>query len=119
MTEGEQMLDPAVFGMLQKIMGPRIGNILNTFIGSAGTSIAEMQVAAAAGDVSTLFRLSHRQKGAAGQLGATKLHNIFEKMENLAEAGDFHGAAELVAPAAEEFARLKEFFATLTPATPG
>ena len=109
------MLDPAVFGMLQKIMGPKIGNILDTFTGSAGASIAEMQAAVAARDVAALFRLAHRQKGAAGQLGATNLHNIFEKIENLAEAGDFEGAAAQVAPAAEEFARLKEFFATLAP----
>lgn len=109
------MLDPAVFGMLQKIMGPKIGNILNTFIDSAGASIVEMQAAVAAGDVAALLRNAHRQKGAAGQLGAINLHNILEKIENLAEAGDFTGAAALVAPAAEEFARLKEFFATLIP----
>jgi CheY-like chemotaxis protein len=101
-------LDPQVFDIarLQRLFS-RIDDealqLLDDYLASLAERIPALQAALDRDDHATARSLAHAAKGASGNLGATELHKLFERLQRVVDSGDIataRGLAEVLPHAA-------------------
>ena len=107
----EPALDIEVIGRLRELAEATdaglLGQICETFRGDVRAGIVGLTSAAEAGDSEQLRRQAHRLKGAAGSMGALRVMDLAEALQQLGEGGAIEGARELIARIEEEFVRVQ------------
>ena len=83
--------------------------LLQMFVEDARTQLEALAVAIAAKDFQQVTRVAHHLKGASGNVGATAMQLLAEKLEQLAHQQQFGGATDLLADLAQFLHRLQAF----------
>jgi len=98
---------------LRRVLGKKqlYLNMLRKFVSNQASTVSELQTALAAGDRVTAERLVHSTRGVSGNIGASGLQAVAEKLEKLIGKGA--PAEELAAPLAEFGAELEQLLADL------
>ncbi len=102
MTDQIPVLDRAVLAELRESVGGDeefIVDLAATYVAEGGDHIAQMQVAASAGDAAAIVRPAHTLKSSSAALGAMRLSEIARGIEMAGRAGDSAGLVQLVADA--------------------
>ena len=88
-TESPKVLDDAVLQSLFDLTGSDelIKEIATLFVRSAPDLFSAYERAYQDGDAKIMASIAHRFKGSAGNLGATRLYKVAEKIENKLRAG--------------------------------
>ncbi|MCL4759153.1 MAG: EAL domain-containing protein [Rhodocyclaceae bacterium] len=100
-----QPLDRGTFERLREILGAELGSAVRPFLEDMPRYLAELDIAADAGDSGPLRRLAHVIKGAAGNLGASGVAAAARDLELSAERGAVEDAGAMVARIRSEFVR--------------
>ncbi len=82
---------------------------LNTFIQDGSGTVERMAVAISNGDAQTCEGFAHRIKGAALNVGATRLGEIARLLEEMGHGGEISGAGPHFEELRIEFARVRLF----------
>nr|WP_229489606.1 EAL domain-containing protein [Pseudoduganella namucuonensis] len=77
-------LDRAVFDKLREILGSALPHAVSPFLEDSPVYLSELEQAVQAGDCETARARSHALKGSSGNLGATMLAQLAQKIEELA-----------------------------------
>jgi HPt (histidine-containing phosphotransfer) domain-containing protein len=80
-----------------------LAEMIDTFVDDGQTLVAEMESAAASGDLVALRRASHTLKSNSRTFGATVLGDICQEIESHAAAGRGDEAGGLIGRAAAEY----------------
>lgn len=92
-------LDRAALAALEELVGddPKfIAELIDDFLDDGPSLVAEMQVAAAAGDAATLRRTAHTLKSNCRTFGATALADVCQDIEARAAAGEVEAVPPLL-----------------------
>jgi HPt (histidine-containing phosphotransfer) domain-containing protein len=82
---------------LEQLAGKEIvRGVVDSFVGEAPGRVARMRQAIAEGDAEGLAFAAHGFKGSAAQLGALRLAEACQELEERGRVGDLDGADELV-----------------------
>lgn len=107
----DQVLDPESIAALNSVSpgdgGAFLRELLDIFLADTPNRLLEISRSLEAGDFPTLTRAAHSIKGSAGNFGAHDLVNVAWSLEKAARAGDRTASAQLVAPLAAEFGRVR------------
>ena len=82
-------------------------DVLQQFLDRAAETLTRMDASLGARDVGRLEIDSHALKGSCRQLGAAPLGDVCESLEVMGRSGDLDRAAQTLAEAHREFARLR------------
>ena len=88
-------------------MADIIPRLIEIFLESAPSDINKARAALHASDATDLEEAAHKLKGSSGNLGATRLRDLCQQLENLGREGSLQNAHELFASLEEEFARVR------------
>jgi len=90
----DPVLDPAVLSELREMVGDAdaVNSLIDMFIQNTTEGMGHLREACDAGDAHTVKEASHRLKGSSGTVGATRLADLLQELEALAERGAQHGA---------------------------
>lgn len=83
-----------------------VTELVDTFLADARVHLEAMAAAVASGSAEELLRPAHTLKSNSLNLGAEELAAIARSLEEGARAGSIEGAADRVAAARDEFARV-------------
>ncbi|MDR2114858.1 MAG: Hpt domain-containing protein [Planctomycetaceae bacterium] len=72
-----------------------VESVLDEFLKQVSVDTAEMETCLASGDLLTVSKASHRLKGTAGVLGASKLHPLCAALELAGKQGNAADAAQI------------------------
>ncbi len=111
-------LDLAVLESLRQLTQPGepdvLGEVLATFLADAPGRVAAITAAIQGRDAPALLRAAHTFKGAAGSIGADRLHGHCRDLEHAARNGDVDDrVVPLLAAMHEEFERVRSEIARL------
>jgi CheY-like chemotaxis protein len=101
----DTLVDAVVVAELCDLMGDAMADLIETFRTEGDLAIAEMHTALESGDLQTLARAAHRQKGAAGNLGATRLVALYAAIEDAAKRRELHDPQDRLTEIAAVHAR--------------
>lgn len=79
-----QKLDPEILDSIKNLMQDKFSNLVDRYIKTATTYIENAETAFQTRNIQALADAVHPLKASSGNLGAIKLHNISEKIENVA-----------------------------------
>jgi CheY-like chemotaxis protein/HPt (histidine-containing phosphotransfer) domain-containing protein len=82
--------------------------VIDTFMNEVPRGVELLRGAIAAADIEALNREAHKLKGASGNIGARRLAEMAEELENLRDFGSLNRASELVDLFEQEFDRTRE-----------
>ena len=88
-------------------MSDIIPRLIEIFLQTAPRDIEKAAVALGDSDATGLEEAAHKLKGSCGNLGATRLRDLCQQLEQLGREGSLQTAPELVAAAEEEFGRVR------------
>lgn len=94
------VLDPAQVADLINLdqgSGALFGQFVDLFVGSAPDRMERLGRHAASAEGAPLAEAAHALRGAAGNVGATRLASLCERIESAAKAGDLAAAQEALA----------------------
>jgi HPt (histidine-containing phosphotransfer) domain-containing protein len=88
----------AVTALLESVGNDRefLGELVGTFLDQSAGQFAELQAAAARGDIAEVRRSAHTLKANAATFGITDLERASRELEGRAHAGDLAGTEPLV-----------------------
>jgi HPt (histidine-containing phosphotransfer) domain-containing protein len=112
------ILDTAAFETLSELMGGEsdlIAEIIDVFFDEAPTILDEMRSSFSDRNATDLRRSAHSLKTNSATFGATVLHDLCRRLEELGKAGDFDGAGELVEQCVAEYARVERALSVMRP----
>ncbi len=107
----EPILDPAAFSHLLEITGDDlefVDELVDTYLDDAGTQLAAMRAAAAAGDIEALVRPVHSLKSSSANVGAAALADACRRLEADARSGSVPDVEARVAACADAFAAARD-----------
>ena len=86
-------------GLLSRLDGDAdfLDELLKTFLDNAPQRVAALEQAIASGSVPEVRLITHTIRGAAANLGASRLQAAADELERAAEAGDLSGADRMAA----------------------
>lgn len=100
-----ERFDPVPLARLAQIGGPKLAATLaGMFLGTATARGDEITAAAAARDWQSCGRLAHALRATAGNVGARRVHDLCEGVENAVTDGEDSAVMELAALAPGEIA---------------
>jgi HPt (histidine-containing phosphotransfer) domain-containing protein len=104
-------LDPGVLESLRQLnqegQPDVVHEVLTVFLSDAPLRVAAIEEAVRSGDATWVHRAAHAFKGAAGNIGATILHNHCRELDEVAKSGTLARAPELARQIREEFNRVR------------
>jgi HPt (histidine-containing phosphotransfer) domain-containing protein len=103
-------IDRAVFdGQLEAIGGDRefLSELLQVYFDDSPKLLATMSSALAAGEPAEFRRAAHSLKSNSASFGAMHLSRMCKELEDMGKAGTLDGAAERLALAEAEYARVQ------------
>ena len=104
------VIDLAVFdALLESIGGDRefLAELLQTYFDDSPRLLGAMQVALAANNAEEFRRAAHSFKSNSKSFGAMTLSELAKGLEEMGKSGMLEGAAERIAQAEAEYARVK------------
>jgi HPt (histidine-containing phosphotransfer) domain-containing protein len=100
-------LDQVEIEMLRRLRnGSLLPQLLLLYRQKAGTQIASIKVAIAAGDAATLSEVAHSLKSASLSIGAKQIGGLCGELEALGRHGDTHDAAPILEELEQRFTKL-------------
>jgi signal transduction histidine kinase/DNA-binding response OmpR family regulator/HPt (histidine-containing phosphotransfer) domain-containing protein len=106
-------VDPLVLMALWNIAGDDsqelIDEIVNLFLEDTPQHIANAKAALATGDGVALSRVAHSLKGSSAYIGAQRMANLCQSVEDDCHKGDLPGAAHHVDETVEEFEKVTKY----------
>ncbi len=100
-------LNREVLTTLQDVMDDQFPVLINTFLSDSEERIRLLQRALAAQDSDTVWRQAHSFKGSCNNLGAERLAELCQGMEDRGRADELDGLEQALVSVQEEFAKLK------------
>jgi CheY-like chemotaxis protein/HPt (histidine-containing phosphotransfer) domain-containing protein len=107
---GSTVIDQAAFDELVASTGNDaafIRELIDTYLTDAPELMAQMRSALAVSDAETFRRAAHSLKSNSASLGAMALSEQAKELEMMGKAGALEGAADKIAAADSEYARVK------------
>ena len=102
------IIDPAAIANLRELNSGDNDEFLREIVGiyveDTPKRLGELKGALAAGDAAALSLAAHTIKGSSSNVGALALRAVAERLEHMARAEGFGGAAPLVAQCEAQFA---------------
>ena len=104
-----EVIDPATFGELATLGGEEdfLEKLIQIFLETGEQKVADIEKAQLAGKYVLVAELSHALKGSAGQIGATALMELCNRMSHIGPAGLMEEGKIYVEALKEEFARVR------------
>jgi HPt (histidine-containing phosphotransfer) domain-containing protein len=112
---GESAITQAALDNLREIAGgddSLLAELIDTFFDEAPSLLAEMRQGLQAMQPEALQRAAHSLKSNSADFGAMRLSNLCKELEAMGKAGILEGAAERIAEAAAEYAKVKDALET-------
>jgi HPt (histidine-containing phosphotransfer) domain-containing protein len=91
-------IDHALLDELGEMLGPRLADIIATFVDNLDGQLADLRHALDTGDVPAIRAAAHRLKGSAGSIGALALGDAAASVERAAALGDVDAVTTHAAP---------------------
>jgi len=88
-------------------MGDIIPRLIEIFLETAPRDLEKARGAARSSQATDLAEAAHKLKGSCGNLGATRLRDICQRLEKVGRDGTLQAAPELLASIEEEFGRVR------------
>lgn len=102
-------LDPEALSRLHKLGGRDLaGKIVAIFLGAAPQKMQEASQGLDQGDLEVVERAVHSMRSSAGNVGALRLSELAEQVEDRAEAGQGDGLGGLLEQMQAEFTQVQE-----------
>jgi HPt (histidine-containing phosphotransfer) domain-containing protein len=105
------VLDPAVIETLRQLTSPGepdvLDEVLKIFLQEAPLRIERLRTFLAAGNIQEVQRAAHSLKGSAGNIGASRLHELCRQVDEKGRAGELAGLTPLVDNLATEFGKVE------------
>ena len=105
------VLDPAVIESLRQLTPPGepdvLDEVLKMFLQEVPPRIEQLRTFLASGNIQEVQRAAHSLKGSAGNIGAHRLHEVCQQVDDKSRSGDLSGLAALVDTLAEEFGKVE------------
>ncbi|NPA90356.1 MAG: Hpt domain-containing protein [Chloroflexi bacterium] len=102
-----EVIDARAFDQFVALWGEDAGEIIEEivtlFLRSAPRMMEEMEQALEQGNLKELRRLAHSLKANSATVGAHRMANLCQRLEDAAEVGQVEEAAQLLAQVREEF----------------
>lgn len=111
-------IDQAALASLYEVAGGDpafVAEMIDAFLVEASELLETLQAAVAANDATALRRPAHSLKSSSATFGAMAMADLCQRLEELGKAGQFGGAADLVAACRDAFARVTEELIRLRP----
>jgi len=103
-------LDPAALAALQALRGPGlqdlVGSVASAYLAEAPELLAEIRTAAAGSDLRALKRAAHALGSSSTQIGASRLAELCEALEQGVRNGTLPGTPAWLPPLEAEFERV-------------
>ncbi len=116
---GTPNLDPAAMERLQKLGGEAfVGKMIDLFVDYAGGKVVAARQAQAAGNLTGVAEAVHPIKSSAGNVGARRVQELAQRIEQLARQGRGDGLGALVDELEEAFAAVKAELMQKKPSSP-
>ena len=101
-------LDPAALERLHRLGGEVfVGKMIDLFIGYAGEKVAAARQAQAAGNLIGVQEAVHPIKSSAGNIGACRVQELAQQIEQLAKQGQGDALPGLIGELAAAFAAVE------------
>ncbi|MFJ2484159.1 Hpt domain-containing protein [Pseudomonas sp. NPDC087598] len=97
-------IDREALSVLREVMEDGYPELLDTFLTDSENRLRELQMTA---DAEVLSNVAHSLKGSAGNMGATRLAELCQKLESDAKDKGPAQIAKLVAEIGSEFAQVR------------
>lgn len=107
-------LDREILQTLQEVMEDQFPELINTFLKDSDERIRSLQKALATRDSEAVRRQAHSFKGSCNNLGAVRLANLCQLMENRGREGELDGLEHQLVDIQQEFCQLKSILNTFT-----
>lgn len=107
-------LDREILQTLQEVMEGQFPELINTFINDSEERIRSLQKALATRDQEAVRRQAHSFKGSCNNLGAVRLAEFCQVMEDGGREGELDGLEHQLVNIQQEFSQLKSILNTLT-----
>jgi HPt (histidine-containing phosphotransfer) domain-containing protein len=115
----EPRFDDKPIAMLRRVGREALATkMIGLFLASAPGRVNEIAGALASGDLEAARRGAHSLKPSAGQLGATRLSDVCQRLEDAATGGDVTSAGALLPDLRAELALAIEWLQTGAPTNP-
>ncbi|MBL8446374.1 MAG: EAL domain-containing protein [Zoogloeaceae bacterium] len=105
-SPSQQILDPAAISRLRDALGGALGEAILPFLEDAPMHVRSMRKSIDSRDGASLRHAAHVLKGSAGTLGAVKLAQVAQEVQECAERHDLVEAEPLVDALQEELGRV-------------
>lgn len=103
-----QNLDPSALERLQRLGGAEfVCKMIDLFLGYAAEKIAEARKAQTGADWPGIAKAVHPIKSSAGNVGARRLQELAQRLEQLSQQGESAPLAALVGELEQAFAAVK------------
>lgn len=104
-----EVIDPATFNELAALGGEEdfLEKLIQIFLETGEQKVADIEKAQLAGKYVLVSELSHALKGSAGQIGATTLMELCNRMSHIGPAGLMEEGKHLVQVLKEEFEQVR------------
>ena len=102
------IIDLSTFRDLKDLMGPDLGDLIDTYTTETRDVIARLRQALAAGDAEAFRRLAHSIKSSSASLGALSFSQQARDLEMVGKSGDLSGAGPGLDALAAGFLHVKE-----------
>lgn len=102
------VIDSTVISELRSVMGDAFRTLVQVFLEDAPRHVAQLQQAAAVGDIAGLVKPAHALKSASANVGAIEVANIARAIEQAARSGELRSPGVRVAHLAREMQRAAE-----------
>lgn len=110
----ETHLDREVLQTLQEVMDDQFPVLISTFITDSDSRIRSLQKALATQDGEAVRRQSHSFKGSCHNIGAQRLGDLCQIMEDRGREGDLQGLEHHLVDIQQEFSQLKGILNSFT-----
>jgi HPt (histidine-containing phosphotransfer) domain-containing protein len=92
-----------------------IREVIDLFVEDTERNLQRLRKAIDEEDDPTAMETAHALKGSAANMGAERLSELFQSVEEKVKSGDFSGARTMMRPLVEEFRALQHTFADFDP----
>jgi HPt (histidine-containing phosphotransfer) domain-containing protein len=101
-------LDPAAIERLRKLGGAKFAaDMIDLFLSYGAKKVAETQAARQAGNLAGVAAAAHALKSSAGNVGAVRIQQLAEQIEQLAKRASGDAVAAEVAALERAFAEIR------------
>jgi HPt (histidine-containing phosphotransfer) domain-containing protein len=109
LSESEEPLDPDVLAGLRELGDAELlVELVELFVDDAQSRLPTLQDAFEKGDAETVERTAHTLKGSSGNMGALRMAEACENLQEIGRSRDLSGALELIEQLEAEFDRVRK-----------